>query len=1034
MADLIKKKAHTNFPSLIIDKSGRIIASNNEIKNIFPQIHPNVNFFDIFNEKQSLTIQRIFIDSRKYDTTVKDIIELVIEGITKNFEISFIPLKSENNVYYLITLSDIEEAKTTSESNKFTISTSELEKVTSDKRILSIINKIKLSYPFTFIEKAKIQKEINELTDFFWLKNVDGKFILINDAYSQSLGFSSTQIENKNEQDFLPKYLINVYKIVEQYIIESANSVILEGAAIPIFSGMNRSSQIVQFPIIDLDNKVVAIIGFSQKSSAKQTVEQTAVNPIYFKNLPEALLILDSENKIETYSDEFIRMFLLNDQADYRKSDLHKVFDKDFVSFVDQFLFDNQTAEITDTNYTFVDKGNLKTEIKIYKFYDFGGIYNGAQIIFLRKNEIQLLTETKAQLYDTLLQNDPVAMFIYDLENLKFLEVNDAALKLYGYKRNEFLNMDLTDLYAPEDIQTLIQSGDNKSLYSGLWRHKKSDGKSLLVEISRSSIEFKGKKAHMNLVRNITDEIDEKKHIQRLQSVFDNTSDLIINTDKDGFIKEINEHVSKRIGYPKKELESRSLLSLVADDDRAKVNKNIFHSGLLKTTSIEIDIKKPSGTPLKCIVFATPIKDYNGDVVEYSLIIKPLEEKTNAKDVKHTQDSTLDKIDSSFLSNMFHEILTPINVILGFTQDFWEGIGNPTEEQKEAVDIIKENQKLLMQIMDNAVEYSALQQKVIKFRPEEFRFIEILDEIKQNTKKFSESKKIEIVYGKISSSLSVENDRQKLISLISEFLKFAIQITKENTLFLSAKNYDDNNFIVTVKDTRNSITPFLYKGLNDVLSDEETASRKNFGFSRFSMRLVNKLIQLLSVRKETVIKDNEVIEFGLVIPIKFVPAEISSVELESPKQVKISKSAQKPQIKESTDLTVDVQSRELDLSQLSCLYLEDQVDSQILFKNQMRELKSIEFAPSFEIALPLLKTKKFDFIVMDINLQGEYNGLDALRILQKMPGYKDFPIIASTAYMQPGARDNFIAAGFTEFIPKPLLRDKVIETLKRILK
>ena len=68
---------------------------------------------------------------------------------------------------------------------------------------------------------------------------------------------------------------------------------------------------------------------------------------------------------------------------------------------------------------------------------------------------------------------------------------------------------------------------------------------------------------------------------------------------------------------------------------------------------------------------------------------------------------------------------------------------------------------------------------------------------------------------------------------------------------------------------------------------------------------------------------------------------------------------------------------------------------------------------------------------MDINLQGEYNGLDALRIIQKMPGYKDIPIIAATAYLQPGARDSFIAAGFSEFISKPLFRDKLIEMLNK---
>jgi CheY-like chemotaxis protein len=69
---------------------------------------------------------------------------------------------------------------------------------------------------------------------------------------------------------------------------------------------------------------------------------------------------------------------------------------------------------------------------------------------------------------------------------------------------------------------------------------------------------------------------------------------------------------------------------------------------------------------------------------------------------------------------------------------------------------------------------------------------------------------------------------------------------------------------------------------------------------------------------------------------------------------------------------------------------------------------------------------------MDINLQGEYNGLDALRAIQKMESYKDVPIVAVTAYVLPGDRERFITAGFTDFISKPILRDKLETVLNNI--
>jgi len=80
----------------------------------------------------------------------------------------------------------------------------------------------------------------------------------------------------------------------------------------------------------------------------------------------------------------------------------------------------------------------------------------------------------------------------------------------------------------------------------------------------------------------------------------------------------------------------------------------------------------------------------------------------------------------------------------------------------------------------------------------------------------------------------------------------------------------------------------------------------------------------------------------------------------------------------------------------------------------------------------LLNSHKFDFIVMDINLQGEYNGLDALKIIHKMPGFEEIPIVAVTAYVLPGDKEKFIATGFNDFISKPIFREKMVESLNKI--
>lgn len=1018
-------RAQETHPSLIIDKSGRIIALNSDVKRVIPEASAQSNFFELFEEQTLLSMQRLFIDARKYETVTKEVIELKTGSGPANYEVAFTPLRSDNNIYFSVNLFQNDEKKSEGETKKFWIAAAELEKVTDDKRILSIVNKIKHTYPFTFIEKAKIQKEINELEEYFWVKEPSGKYIIVNDNYAASLGFSSSQLENKKEEDYLPKYLVNLYRTVDHYVLESTNSVILESASSPISADAKKNHRIIQFPICDLDNKVVAIIGFSKQINSDSPVQAT-FDFDFYKDIPQPLLLLDKNNRVILYSNYFIAALNLKKEADYKSLELKDLFDANFLSLVEPYLNDIKKSDPLEVNYSLSQKENKRFVVHIKKLFDNSGNYHGAQLIFESKADTETAELNKAMLYDALIQSIPQAMFIYDLDNLRFLEVNNAALNLYGYKKEDFLNMDLTDLYAPEDVQTLIQSSEGKSSsvnFTGPWRHKKKDGSSVLVEINRVVVDYKNKKAHLNIISNVSEKSEEKKKLQILNAVYEHTGDLIINTDKDGFITEINDNVSKRFGYAKKETETRPLVSLVSDEDRAKINKNIFHSGILKPTSLEVNFKKTTGELQKTTVYAAPIKNYSGEIESYSFVVKPAEDFSQSKEMKQAHDEVTGRIDSSFLSNMFHEILTPINVIMGFTQEIWESISNPNDEQKEAVDIIKENQKLLLQIMDNAVEYSSLEQKVVKFKPEPIKFTDILDDIKENTRKVAEAQRVELSYGKISSSLTLETDKQKMISLLSLLIKFAMHLTKENTIYLSAFNYNDDQFAVAIKDTRNAITPYLLKGLNDVFSSEENLSRRNYGFSRFSMRLANKLMTLLSAKKDSFSKSGEVVEYGLIIPNKFVVGEEGNYEIEAPK----------PQPRVQTAAPVEpTQQKELDLSKLTCLYFEDQVDSQVLFKSQMKDLKSIEFAQSLEAALPLLKTKRFDFLIVDINLQGEYNGLDALRIIQKMPGFKDVPMIATTAYMQPGARDNFIAAGFTEFIPKPLLRDRIIEILKRI--
>lgn len=102
---------------------------------------------------------------------------------------------------------------------------------------------------------------------------------------------------------------------------------------------------------------------------------------------------------------------------------------------------------------------------------------------------------------------NPHPMWVYDLETLAFLAVNDAAIRHYGYGRAEFLGMTLKDIRPPEDVPRLLENVaqiGNGVDEAGLWRHRTRDGRLLDVEISSHTIVFAGRRAELVLAHDVT--------------------------------------------------------------------------------------------------------------------------------------------------------------------------------------------------------------------------------------------------------------------------------------------------------------------------------------------------------------------------------------------------------------------------------------------------------------------------------------------------------------------------------------------------
>ncbi|MBU3966954.1 MAG: response regulator [Euryarchaeota archaeon] len=91
---------------------------------------------------------------------------------------------------------------------------------------------------------------------------------------------------------------------------------------------------------------------------------------------------------------------------------------------------------------------------------------------------------------------------------------------------------------------------------------------------------------------------------------------------------------------------------------------------------------------------------------------------------------------------------------------------------------------------------------------------------------------------------------------------------------------------------------------------------------------------------------------------------------------------------------------------------------------------TVDTAVNGEEGVKKAENKVYDLIVMDIELPG-MDGVDATRIIKSLPGYENTPTIALTAYAMKGDRERFLAAGFNEYIPKPIYIADFTKMLKK---
>src|SRR5688500_10422436 len=221
-----------------------------------------------------------------------------------------------------------------------------------------------------------------------------------------------------------------------------------------------------------------------------------------------------------------------------------------------------------------------------------------------------------------LFDQNPTPMWVYELGSLAFLEVNQAAIQLYGYTRTEFLGMRITDIRPSEDVPKLLALTANRPpglRHVGKWRHRLKSGVLIEVDISSSTIEFGGRPAVLVVARDITQQVQIEAKLREIETRFlaliQNAPFVTYVKDTEGhyvFYNRESERVfgissEQHIGKTIRDVTDRTFAAIVDEMDR-----NVVAAG----EPIVMELRFPPGVAYEwAMVIKFPIRDETGKVI-----------------------------------------------------------------------------------------------------------------------------------------------------------------------------------------------------------------------------------------------------------------------------------------------------------------------------------------------------------------------------------------------------------------------------------
>ena len=628
----------------------------------------------------------------------------------------------------------------------------------------------------------------------------------------------------------------------------------------------------------------------------------------------------------------------------------------------------------------------------------------------------EALRKSEAQ-YRLLFESNPQPMWVYDLTTLRFLAVNDAAVRHYGYSRAEFLDMTIKDIRPPEDVKLLVDylNSDSAGLdQAGEWRHRKKDGTVINVEITSNRLTFGGRAAEFVLVDDVTERKKAETALRisedRYRDLVDNSHELICTHDLEGRVLSVNPWAARVLGYPQYALVGINIRDGLLPEYREEFDE------YLRTVTTEgsargvMKVRTATGEPrlweyyntLRTEGVETPIvRGMAHDVTERRQALK--REKEARKEAE-----AANRVKDEFLSTLSHELRTPLTAIMGWSDLLLHDEVEP-EKERQAIETIFRNANSQCQLINDLLEVSRIITGKLRLEFVACELDSVIEAAAESIRPTAEAKGVRLQVLLEPGVGPVFGDRERLQQIVWNLLSNGVKFTRKGGTVQVTLQRINSHVEIVVNDSGIGINPDFLPHVFDRFRQADGSTTRTYGGLGLGLAIVRHLVELHGgTALADSAGDNQGAKFTVRLPVMVANEHPLPEDLKQPALAEVEARDRKPS----------------SLHGLRVLVVDDEIDARTLLSMMLEKCGAqVVAVGSSREGLESIESWRPDVLIADIGMPVE-DGYGLIKKIRKLPKKKggQTPALALTAYARTEDRVRALSEGYQVHLAKPVDR------------